>query len=114
MSILDRLCGQQPCNAQFELAEVHDMKQPFVTAVFLGWCLVCAAAGQEVTPSVERSLIVSGQGYFPVALRLQDGRIAVVLRGGAPPRRARTPSIRSVGSGTMTVRFFSLPIWVNA
>src|SRR5437899_9802614 len=34
-------------------------------------------------PSLERSLVVSGQGYFPVALRLQDGRIAVVLRGGA-------------------------------
>ena len=33
--------------------------------------------------SVKRSLVVSGQGYFPVALRLQDGRIAVVLRGGA-------------------------------
>jgi hypothetical protein len=33
-------------------------------------------------PSLERSLVVSGQGYFPVALRLKDGRIAVVLRGG--------------------------------
>src|ERR1700760_4807762 len=33
---------------------------------------------------VERHLVVSGQGYFPVALRLQDGRTAVVLRGGAP------------------------------
>src|SRR5260221_10375529 len=31
---------------------------------------------------VERILAVSGQGYFPVALRLRDGRIAVVLRGG--------------------------------
>jgi hypothetical protein len=27
--------------------------------------------------------VVKGQGYFPVALRLHDGRIAVVLRGGA-------------------------------
>ncbi len=34
-------------------------------------------------PSLERSLVVSGQGYFPVAARLKDGRIAVVLRGGA-------------------------------
>jgi len=33
---------------------------------------------------VERTLAVSGQGYFPVALRLRDGRIAVVLRGGGP------------------------------
>ncbi len=32
--------------------------------------------------SVERTLVASGQGYFPVALRLKDGRIAVVLRGG--------------------------------
>ena len=32
--------------------------------------------------SKERVLAVGGQGYFPVALRLQDGRIAVVLRGG--------------------------------
>lgn len=38
------------------------------------------------TPSlpVERHLAIGGQGYFPVALRLQDGRIAVVLRGGGP------------------------------
>lgn len=33
---------------------------------------------------ISRSLIVSGQGYFPVALRLKDGRIAVVLHSGAP------------------------------
>jgi hypothetical protein len=35
-------------------------------------------------PPLKRSLVVSGQGYFPVALRLKDGRIAVALRGGAP------------------------------
>jgi photosystem II stability/assembly factor-like uncharacterized protein len=34
-------------------------------------------------PSLERSPVVAGPGYFPVALRLHDGRIAVVLRGGA-------------------------------
>ncbi|HJT79242.1 MAG TPA: sialidase family protein [Gemmataceae bacterium] len=38
---------------------------------------------ERLPPSLERSLVVSGQGYFPVALRLRDGRIAVVLRGGA-------------------------------
>src|SRR2546429_6906304 len=38
---------------------------------------------EPTIPPLERSLVVSGQGYFPVALRLQDGRIAVVLRGGA-------------------------------
>jgi hypothetical protein len=31
----------------------------------------------------QRRLVVGGQGYFPVALRLNDGRIAIVLRGGA-------------------------------
>jgi Neuraminidase (sialidase) len=35
-------------------------------------------------PDLQRSLVASGQGYFPVALRLQDGRIAVVMRGGGP------------------------------
>jgi len=34
-------------------------------------------------PSIERMDVVVGQGFFPVAMRLQDGRIAVVLRGGA-------------------------------
>lgn len=58
--------------------------QQLATAMLLGLCLMGTVAGQEVTSSVNRSLIVSGQGYFPVALRLQDGRIAVVLRGGAP------------------------------
>jgi hypothetical protein len=33
---------------------------------------------------VDQSLVVKGQGYFPVALRLHDNRLAVVLRGGAP------------------------------
>ena len=37
-------------------------------------------AGQGA--NFERRLVVAGQGYFPVALRLEDGRIAVVLRGG--------------------------------
>ena len=32
----------------------------------------------------ESRLVVRNQGYFPVALRLQDGRVAAVLRGGAP------------------------------
>jgi hypothetical protein len=40
-------------------------------------------ADERTPPDLQRSLVVSGQGYFPVALRLQGGRIAVVLRGGA-------------------------------
>src|ERR1051325_7552076 len=43
-----------------------------------------AADVEKEPPGLQRSLVVSGQGYFPVALRLQDGRIAVVLRGGGP------------------------------
>jgi hypothetical protein len=42
-----------------------------------------AGQPEAAPPALERSLVVSGQGYFPVAQRLQDGRIAVVLRGGA-------------------------------
>ena len=44
-----------------------------------------AAADETVSRTIEleRSPVVTGQGYFPVALRLADGRIAVVLRGGA-------------------------------
>jgi sialidase-1 len=33
---------------------------------------------------IAERLVVKDQGYFPVAQRLMDGRIAVVLRGGAP------------------------------
>ena len=42
-----------------------------------------AIAGEASPPGAEQRLVVSGQGFFPVALRLQDKRIAVVLRGGA-------------------------------
>jgi photosystem II stability/assembly factor-like uncharacterized protein len=51
-----------------------------VQALLAGTVLACAAFA---SPAPQRSLVISGQGYFPVALRLQDGRIAVVLRGGA-------------------------------
>src|SRR2546421_6662924 len=46
--------------------------------------LASAAAAQPAAIQPDHSLVVSGQGYFPVALRLKDGRIAVVLRGGGP------------------------------
>ncbi len=55
----------------------------------LTWVVVLAsvmakvAADEPQPPGLQRSLVVAGQGYFPVALRLRDGRIAVVLRGGA-------------------------------
>src|SRR5690242_11492340 len=46
---------------------------------------VAVTVGAEAAPPVvDRGLVVGGQGYFPVAIRLQDRRIAVVLRGGGP------------------------------
>lgn len=42
------------------------------------------SSGEARTIPVERHLAVGGQGYFPVAQRLRDGRIAVVLRGAGP------------------------------
>lgn len=34
--------------------------------------------------AMERTVAVAEQGFFPVAIRMNDGRIACVLRGGAP------------------------------
>jgi hypothetical protein len=42
-----------------------------------------APSGDAPTIAVERHAAITGQGYFPVAIRLHDGRIAVVMRGGA-------------------------------
>jgi hypothetical protein len=52
-------------------------------AVFFACATLTAALPAAEPTGLVHSLVVSGQGYFPVALRLQDGRIAVVLRGGA-------------------------------
>jgi hypothetical protein len=45
-------------------------------------CQGVKAQEKGLADSTQR-LVVSGEGYFPVAQRLKDGRIAVVLRGGA-------------------------------
>jgi hypothetical protein len=79
--------------------------------------------------------VISRQGYFPVALRLQDGRIAIVLRGGAghlgikgrldmvfssdegktwteptlvvdSPADDRNPALGQAGDGTLVVGYF--------
>lgn len=34
--------------------------------------------------SAERVVAVKGGGYFPVLIRLQDGTLGAVVRGGAP------------------------------
>ena len=41
------------------------------------------SADEKPLPNAERRLVAGGQGFFPVACKLRDGRIAVVLRGGA-------------------------------
>jgi hypothetical protein len=41
------------------------------------------AADPPLMPEVARSVAVAGEGYFPVMIRLGDGRLAAVLRGGA-------------------------------
>ncbi|MBN2560266.1 MAG: exo-alpha-sialidase [Phycisphaerae bacterium] len=41
-------------------------------------CLGAAARAGDVLP------VVTGQGFFPVICKLKDGRLGVVLRGGAP------------------------------
>lgn len=33
---------------------------------------------------MERGFVVKGSGYFPVLIKLQDGSLAAVIRGGAP------------------------------
>lgn len=53
-------------------------------AALLTYVASAPCRAEVLPPKVERTLVVSGQGYFPVACRLQDGRIALVLRGGAP------------------------------
>ncbi len=56
------LCGVLFCLTTGWITQAEDVPQP---------------------EGLKRSLVVSGQGYFPVALRLKDDRIAIVLRGGA-------------------------------
>lgn len=46
-----------------------------------------SAADEAAIPRLtgaERVVAVSGGGYFPVLIQLRDGRLAAVLRGGAP------------------------------
>ncbi|HEV7869408.1 MAG TPA: sialidase family protein [Chthoniobacteraceae bacterium] len=58
------------------------MKLPHVLLA----ALLCSGStfADETSPVVvEQRLVVSGQGFFPVARQLRDQRLAVVLRGGA-------------------------------
>ena len=57
--------------------------------------------GVPKTKGIERVIAVKGQGYFPVMIRLRDGSLGVVLRGGAPHLgvKGRLDWIRSNDSG---------------
>lgn len=56
-----------------------------IRLLFLPVLLAATAAlrAEEKLEDSQRRLVVSGQGFFPVAQQLHDGRLAVVLRGGA-------------------------------
>ncbi len=53
-------------------------------------------------PEVERGVAVTGEGYFPVLIRLADGRLAAVVRGGATHlgKEGRLDWIESSDGGT--------------
>lgn len=53
------------------------------SAVLLLGSLAIRAGDNAPMLDLEQRLVVSGQGFFPVAQKLHDGRLAVVLRGGA-------------------------------
>jgi hypothetical protein len=68
--------------------------------------LASLAVGQPVQEApallaVTRTVAVSGGGYFPVAVALSDGRLAAVVRGGAPHlgKAGRLDWIESADSG---------------
>ena len=42
------------------------------------------AASLFAAPHTAPKIVVNGDGYFPVLIKLNDGRLAAVLRGGAP------------------------------
>ena len=53
----------------------------FLALTFVPFAVATIELGETI---IAERLVVKNQGYFPVAQRLTDGRIAVVLRGGAP------------------------------
>lgn len=56
----------------------------YIPLLFFSLCI--NRTTQSAAPDIgviQHSLAATGQGYFPVALRLADGRVAIVLRGGA-------------------------------
>jgi len=69
--------------------------------VILAPCTIC---GEEPAPrlvSAERVVALRGGGYFPMLVKLRDGTLGAVVRGGAPHvgRRGRLDFIRSTDGG---------------
>jgi len=56
---------------------------------------------RRIKQGIERVVAVTGQGYFPVLVRLSDGSLGAVIRGGAPHvgRAGRLDWIRSSDGG---------------
>jgi len=56
---------------------------------------------RQIEQGIERGVAVTGQGYFPVLVRLADGSLGAVIRGGAPHvgRAGRLDWIRSSDGG---------------
>src|SRR6185369_1759384 len=75
------------CQPYHQRIRRSDLRHPcaFPIALLAMFALPLQIAIADVpAPQVQSTPVATGQGYFPVACRLQDGRIAVVMRGGAP------------------------------
>lgn len=84
------------------------MKSIALTALIL---LPLVTNAETASPVVTREAATTNQGYFPVAHRLKDGRIAVIMRGGAEHLglKGRLDMIFSSDDG----RTWSKPVVVN-
>ena len=54
------------------------------TALLMLLFFACGITWAEPAGSIQQTIVTRGEGHFPVAVRLKDNRIAVVLRGGGP------------------------------
>jgi len=53
-------------------------------AVFVLLLVACDTISAKPAGPIDQTIVTRGEGHFPVAVRLKDNRIAVVLRGGGP------------------------------
>ena len=64
----------------YDVAMCHSNVLIMILSIHLA---LTAAAEERTLPDVSPRLVVAGQGFFPVGQLLRDGRVAVVMRGGA-------------------------------